>query len=645
MKHSDNSRYKIAAVLQIALPLLLLVPNVVMSAWSSMPWPAFVANLAAPLGVYLLLMAWSANAGRSAVMMLPFSILAAFQIVLLALYLDGSVIAVDMFLNVVTTNSSEAGELLGNLAGPVALVLLLYLPPLEAGVAAWLRRERTPSLLRRRCAAAGAALVVAGGVCMLVASVTLPRYRADREVFPVNAMCNLAEAVSRTVRTARYADTSAGFTFGATDECKSGSRRRIYMAVIGETSRADHYQIFGYDRFTTPLLCTVDSLVECPRVLSESNTTHKSVPMLLSTLSAAEFGDSIYHHKSVITAFREAGFHTVFLSMQNRNNSFIDFFGSEADTTIFLRESLGQQICDTDLLPAVDSLLAVADDSDPLLLVVHLYGSHFNYEDRYPRSEAYFLPDKASEANQTHRQRLVNAYDNSIRCTDRVLHGLITRLDSLDCPGGLIYTADHGEDIFDDERGRFLHASPTATFAQLHVPMMLYFNRSWRGENPDKWKCALSSCRQEISSSESFTPTLMHMAGISSPRLDRTSALTSEEFTPVATRLFVNDRNEAVDLQSAGFSHQDYDAMQNFGFRTGGLSGGGQEAQGEHGNDGTGCVGRKVKPFGTAACVHGQLCQFDGAAKQNHGNGCLKQSVRRTDPGTVAAHDVERPGP
>ncbi|MDE7143923.1 MAG: hypothetical protein K2N76_03895, partial [Muribaculaceae bacterium] len=84
MKHSDNSRYKIAAVLQIALPLLLLVPNVVMSAWSSMPWPAFVANLAAPLGVYLLLMAWSANAGRSAVMMLPFSILAAFQIVLLA---------------------------------------------------------------------------------------------------------------------------------------------------------------------------------------------------------------------------------------------------------------------------------------------------------------------------------------------------------------------------------------------------------------------------------------------------------------------------------------------------------------------------------------------------------------------------------
>lgn len=567
MKRSKPRYNRIAAVLQLAVPLLLMVPNVVMSVWTSMPWPAFVANIAAPLGAYLLLMAWSANAGRTAVLMLPFSVLAAFQVVLLALYLDGSVIAVDMFLNVVTTNSSEAGELLGNLAGPVALVLLLYLPPLEAGIAAWARRERTPIRLRRHCLLAGALLLVVGGVCMALASAVVPRYKAVREVFPVNALCNLTEAVSRTARTARYAETSAGFTFGATaGEPMPDSPRQVYLAVIGETSRAGHYQILGYDRFTTPLLCSVDSLVCCPRVLSESNTTHKSVPMLLSTLSANEFGDSIYCHKSVITAFREAGFRTVFLSMQNRNNSFIDFFGAEADSTVFLRERLGQDIYDTELLAAVDSTLA-ADNSSRLLIVLHLYGSHFNYVDRYPRSEAYFLPDKAMEANVKNRQRLVNAYDNSIRCTDRVLHGLIARLDSMDCFGGLIYTADHGEDIFDDERGRFLHASPTATFRQLHVPMILYFNRQWRAGNPDKWRAALESCGEDISSSESFTPTLMHMAGIRSPRLDCRSALTSAEFRPVSVRLFVNDRNEAVNLHDAGFSSCDFAAMRRMGFR------------------------------------------------------------------------------
>ena len=39
-------------------------------------------------------------------------------------------------------------------------------------------------------------------------------------------------------------------------------------------------------------------------VLSQSNTTHKSVPMLLSAVGAEDF-DSIYHQRGIITAFRE----------------------------------------------------------------------------------------------------------------------------------------------------------------------------------------------------------------------------------------------------------------------------------------------------------------------------------------------------
>lgn len=554
----------ISVGLMFMLPLLLVVPNLAMSVAAAMPWASAIANVALPLGVYLMLMAWSANAGRSALLMVPLSVLAAFQIVLLGLYLDGSVIAVDMFLNVVTTNSTEVGELLGNLAAPLAFVIVLYLPPIEAGMVAWWRRQRSPMRFRRLALKIGAAFMGVGFAFMIVASVTVPRYRATNEVFPLNAICNLVEAVSRTKHTAAYADTSRGFTFNAGSTDPLDGRRQIYLAVVGETSRADHYQVCGYDRFTTPRLGSVDSLICCRKVLSESNTTHKSVPMLLSTVDATAFGDSIYSHKSVITAFREAGFHTVFLSMQAHNKSFIDFFGAEADTTLFLREGPDgmprEGVYDTDILPVVDSLIA-ADSSPRLLIVLHLYGSHFNYVDRYPRSEAYFLPDKATEAIAENRDQLINAYDNSIRATDAVLHSLIERLDSTDCIGGLIYTSDHGEDIFDDDRGRFLHASPTATFAQLHVPLILYFNRQWRAAHPDRWHSVHRSCDCEISSSESYTPTLMHMAGVTSPRLDLHNALTSGSFRPVEQRLFVNDRNEAVDLHAAGFRPQDFAAM------------------------------------------------------------------------------------
>lgn len=81
--------------------------------------------------------------------------------------------------------------------------------------------------------------------------------------------------------------------------------------VIGETSRALNWQLYGYERETNPLLSRQTGLIAFPKVLTESNTTHKSVPMLMSGATACNY-DSIYHQKGIITAFKEAGFRTAF---------------------------------------------------------------------------------------------------------------------------------------------------------------------------------------------------------------------------------------------------------------------------------------------------------------------------------------------
>ena len=77
-------------------------------------------------------------------------------------------------------------------------------------------------------------------------------------------------------------------------------------------------------------------LVAFSNVMSQSNTTHKSVPMLLSAASATDY-DRIYREKGIIEAFKEAGFHTTFISNQLPNHSFIDFLGEQADQWLFLR--------------------------------------------------------------------------------------------------------------------------------------------------------------------------------------------------------------------------------------------------------------------------------------------------------------------
>ena len=64
----------------------------------------------------------------------PFVFLAAFQLVLLYLFGQG-IISVDMFLNVVTSNSDEIRELLDNLVPAVGSVFVIYLPLLVAAPA------------------------------------------------------------------------------------------------------------------------------------------------------------------------------------------------------------------------------------------------------------------------------------------------------------------------------------------------------------------------------------------------------------------------------------------------------------------------------------------------------------------------------
>ena len=72
--------------------------------------------------------------------------LAAFQLVLLYLF-GRSIIAVDMFLNLTTTNSGEALELLDNLLPAVIGVFVVYIPALVLGGFSWARGNQLDILL------------------------------------------------------------------------------------------------------------------------------------------------------------------------------------------------------------------------------------------------------------------------------------------------------------------------------------------------------------------------------------------------------------------------------------------------------------------------------------------------------------------
>lgn len=544
-----------------AIPVVLIVPNLSLDITEAYSPAASMANLLLPLGIYLLLTACSPKIGRTILLMIPLMVFAAFQIVLLSLY-HGSIIGVDMFLNVVTTNTSEIMELLGNLIVPMLVIVLLYIPPICWAAVACRRRLRTAAIIMRRARTTGAVTTAVGIGALLSAMLFDSGYRFDEDFFPVNVVKNLIIAVERTSLTADYPQTSAGYTFNAVPT-HPADRKELYVLVIGETARADNFQLLGYGRPTNPRLSTTTGIVAFSRALSESNTTHKSVPMLLSVLSAANY-DSIYSCKSVITAFREAGFATAFLSMQRFNRSFIDYFAAEADSTDFIRERRDRHpapLYDDVLIDEARNVYR-ALDSRKALLVLHAYGSHFNYSDRYPAEAAVFTPDRISDATAKERATLINAYDNSIRHTDTLLSGLIAELDSLaDVDCALIYTSDHGEDIFDDDRGRFLHASPVPTYWQLHVPLLIWMNSAYRTAYPDIAGNIEANSAMRVSTSESTAPTLLNLAGIKTSRDIPDSLSVASAAYRMPEPVYLNDRNRAVSLREAGFTDADFDML------------------------------------------------------------------------------------
>ena len=191
---------------------------------------------------------------------------------------------------------------------------------------------------------------------------------------------------------------------------------------------------------------------------------------------------------------------------------------------------------------------------------MHTYGSHFNYRDRYGDADRRYLPDSYPSASGAYRRALVNAYDNSIVATSRLLRDIVELARRSGVVATVAYTSDHGEDIFDRGSRRFLHASAVPSYYQLHVPLLLWQSPGWRAAHPQMAEALRRNADSMAVTSSALFHTVLDMADISTPYLDRTRSLVSNAYRP-APLLYLDDRNEAVSLRGSGMPQSDIDAI------------------------------------------------------------------------------------
>ena len=270
--------------------LLFIIPNCVFLFTEPLPVPVGLASIVMPLAFWMGVLLLARKPGVVVWCLLPKIILDGGQLVLLYLFGE-SVIAVDMFLNLTSSNASEASELLGNIFLVIVCVFFFYtLPTLWLATRSIRMKDRLTAVFRKRWAFRSLGLFGVGVLLCFLPSWQKHSFSLKNDVYPVNALYNLYFAITKSNKNANYSISSADFRFNSVRTGQADGKREIYVLVVGETSRAMEWSLYGYERNTTPRMEGLDGLVHFTDVVTQSNNTHKSVPIILSAASAENYG-------------------------------------------------------------------------------------------------------------------------------------------------------------------------------------------------------------------------------------------------------------------------------------------------------------------------------------------------------------------
>jgi lipid A ethanolaminephosphotransferase len=400
----------------------------------------------------------------------------------------GVVIDTPMMVNVLQTNPSEVRDLLN--------LRLLATMALLAGLPLWLlwrapvgRTGAWRQLGRNLAALCAAVAVLAGLVFALFAdlSATMRNHRSMRYLInPVNSLYALvdlaAQSQSRPAGPPQPIGIDARSTLPAPE-----ARPPLVALVIGETARADHFGLNGYQRPTDAALAGLDVL-SFHDVQSCGTSTAQSLPCMFSALDKKAFESRRGEQENLLDLARRAGLAVLWVDNQAGCKGLCDRVAhADAHDPIPGVSPLPADLCDGDecldaaLLHGLDERLAAlpaASRERGVLLVLHQMGSHGpSYYKRSPPAGKPFQPECTTNVlQQCDRAALINAYDNSITYTAHVLAQTIAWLQhqAPHYDATLLYVSDHGESL--GENNLYLHGLPYALAPreQTHVPMLLW---------------------------------------------------------------------------------------------------------------------------------------------------------------------------
>jgi lipid A ethanolaminephosphotransferase len=303
---------------------------------------------------------------------------------------------------------------------------------------------------------------------------------------------------------------------------------RMLLLVLGETGRSGNFGINGYARDTTPELARAQA-ASFRNAWSCGTNTAASVPCMFSPLGRDGFLARDRNSENLLDVLQHAGLAVLWIDNQPGGCKGVCDRVPHVNTSGLKdpRFCATGECHDEILLAGLDERLAAlpaAQRARGVVLVMHQMGSHGPaYAERTPAAFKRFLPEcTSSHLPDCSSEQLRNAYDNTIAYTDHVLGSAIGWLRGrADYRTALLYVADHGESL--GENNLYLHGLPYAIApdVQKHVPWVTWFSRDFEQASGITMNCLRTRADARITHDSLFHSVLgLMQVGTSAYRRD-----------------------------------------------------------------------------------------------------------------------------
>lgn len=273
----------------------------------------------------------------------------------------------------------------------------------------------------------------------------------------------------------------------------ASSQKQIFVLIIGESCNRNHMSAYGYHKITNPLLSKRNDIIIYSNVVSAYSNTLSSV-LAMMTESNLENKIKIDEAVSLIDVFHSAGFKTIWISNQSPigvwDNAVYNL-AQTADIKLFVNKKSNSSFestyipsFDEDLLQPFQS--ALNTEKSNLFVVIHLMGSHTNYNKRYPAAFESF------NDHSTGQKKIISEYDNSILYNDFIVDSLFSILHYYSIKHeneilSSVYLADHGENVYDESGSAGHSYAGLIPKSNVEIPFIVWTSKRFRDGDENKF--------------------------------------------------------------------------------------------------------------------------------------------------------------